>query len=165
MAGEYPAYSRAPRIACAHAPIRGRDPRSHRRRRVYPHSRRRYRGARRWGPYPVRATFDGIAYTGSIMSMGDGPCLGILKGIRAELGKAPGDTVTVTVRRDTAERTVEVPDDLAAALADAGVRDAFDGLSYTNRRELATGVAEAKRPETRAKRITKAVDAARERGR
>ncbi|MFB8009019.1 YdeI/OmpD-associated family protein [Nocardia sp. NPDC056000] len=117
------------------------------------------------GRIPVRATFDGIAYTGSIMSMGDGPCLGIRKGIRAELGRGPGDTVTVTVERDTAERTVEVPDDLAAALADAGVRDAFDGLSYTNRRELATGVAEAKRPETRAKRITKAVDVARERGR
>ncbi|UGT38491.1 YdeI/OmpD-associated family protein [Nocardia yamanashiensis] len=103
---------------------------------------------------PVRATFDGIPYTGSIASMGDGPCLGILKSIRTELSKSPGDTVTVTLERDTAERTVEVPEELAAALAAAGLRPAFDALSYTRRREYAAAVTAAKRPETRARRIT-----------
>lgn len=112
------------------------------------------------GRIPVRASFDGIAYTGSITSMGAGPCLGMLKAIRAELGKQPGDTVEVTVERDDAERTVEVPADLAAALADAGVRAAFDALSFTARRELVTGVVAAKRPETRSRRIHKAVAAA-----
>jgi hypothetical protein len=112
------------------------------------------------GRIPVRASFDGIAYTGSIAPMGAGPCLGILKAIRTELGKQPGDTVEVTVERDEAERTVDVPEDLAAALKHAGVRAAFDALSFSTRRELVNGVVEAKRPETRTRRIEKAVAAA-----
>ncbi|NNH69625.1 DUF1905 domain-containing protein [Nocardia uniformis] len=114
------------------------------------------------GRIPVRATFDGIPYTGSIVDMGGGPCLGLLKAIRAELGKGPGDSVSVTVERDTAERTVDIPEDLAAALVAAGARADFDKLSYSKRRERVTAVVEAKRPETRARRIEKAIEVARE---
>ncbi len=110
------------------------------------------------GRIPVRASFDGIDYTGSITSMGDGPCLGILKDIRAALGKGPGDTVVVAVARDTAERTIEIPEDLAAALAAAGVRAAFDKQSFSRRREQVEAVTGAKRADTRARRITSAVD-------
>ncbi|MFI1915942.1 YdeI/OmpD-associated family protein [Nocardia sp. NPDC020380] len=106
---------------------------------------------------PVRATFDGIPYTGSIANMGNGPCLGILEAVQAELGKTPGDTVTITVERDTAERTVEVPADLAEALKEKGLRPAFDQLSYTTRKEHALSVTEAKRPETRTRRIEKII--------
>ncbi|MEV0030917.1 YdeI/OmpD-associated family protein [Nocardia sp. NPDC050793] len=112
------------------------------------------------GRIPVRVTFDGIEYTGSIVTMGGGPCLGMLKAIRERLGKGPSDTVVVTVSRDTAERTVEVPEDLAAALAAAGARPAFDALSYSRRRELVGAIESAKRPETRARRIDAAVAAA-----
>ena len=42
--------------------------------------------------------------------------MGALKGIRSELGKGEGDAVIVTVERDAAERTVDVPDDVAKAL-------------------------------------------------
>jgi hypothetical protein len=110
------------------------------------------------GRIPVEATFDGIPYRGSIVSMGAGPCIGILKSIRTELGKEPGDTVRVTLRRDTAERTIDVPDDFAQALRDAGVRQAFDALSFSHRREHVNAINEAKRPETRQRRITKAVE-------
>ncbi|WP_216897776.1 YdeI/OmpD-associated family protein [Nocardia alni] len=113
------------------------------------------------GRIPVRVTFDGVEYHGSIASMGAGPCIGMLKAIRAELGKGPGDTVEVTVERDTAERTVEVPGDLAAALAEAGVREAFDALSYSRRREQVTAITEAKRPETRRRRVEQTVAALR----
>ncbi|WP_431968007.1 YdeI/OmpD-associated family protein [Nocardia sp. bgisy134] len=109
---------------------------------------------------PVRAAFDGIEYTGSIVSMGGGPCLGMLKAIRERLGKGPGDTVVVTLSRDTAERTVEVPEDLAAALAAAGVRPAFDALSPSRRRQLVDAIESAERPQTRARRIGEAVAAA-----
>ncbi|MFE3254749.1 YdeI/OmpD-associated family protein [Nocardia sp. NPDC059091] len=110
------------------------------------------------GRIPVQATFDGIPYRGSIANMGAGPCLGLLKAIRAELGKGAGDRVAVTVERDAVERAIAVPDDLAAALREAGVQDAFDGLSYTNRREHVTAVTDAKKPETRTRRIGKIVD-------
>lgn len=109
------------------------------------------------GRIPVLATFDGIAYKGSIVSMGSGPCIGILKSIREEIGKQPGDTVAVTLVRDSGERTVDVPDDLAAALAEAGAREAFDKLSYSHRREHVNAVTEAKKPETRERRIANAV--------
>lgn len=110
------------------------------------------------GRIPVNATFDGVAYTGSIASMGSGPCLGVLKAIREQIGKEPGDSVEVTLQRDTGERTVEIPDDLAVALENAGARAAFDKLSYSHRREHVNAVNEAKRPETRARRIAKAVE-------
>ncbi|MGV9820860.1 YdeI/OmpD-associated family protein [Nocardia xishanensis] len=110
------------------------------------------------GRIPVCASFDGVEYTGSTVPMGGGPCLGMLKAIREWLGKGPGDTVAV--RRDTAERTVEAPGDLAAASAAAGGRAAFDALSYSRRRQLVGAIASAQRPETRARRIDEAVAAA-----
>lgn len=110
------------------------------------------------GRIPVLATFDGVSYRGSIASMGGCMALGVLKSIRSELGKGDGDAVTVTVERDTGERVVEVPEDLAAALAEAGVREAFDGLSYSHRREHVNAINDAKKPETRARRIAKAVE-------
>ncbi len=110
------------------------------------------------GRIPVQASFDGVAYRGSIASMGGCMALGLLKSIRTELGKGDGDPVTVTVERDTVERTIEVPADLAAALEDGGLRKAFDALSYSHRREHVNAINDAKKPETRARRITKALE-------
>ncbi len=107
---------------------------------------------------PVLATFDGVEYRGSIVSMGGGAMmLGVLKSIRTELGTQPGDLLAVTVERDRAERTVEVPEDLAVALEEAGSRPAFDALSYSHRREYVGWIEEAKRPTTRAKRVADTV--------
>jgi hypothetical protein len=110
------------------------------------------------GRIPVVASFDGVGYRGSIASMGGCMALGVLKSIRSELGKGDGDAVTVTVERDTGERVVEVPEDLAAALAEAGLREAFDGLSYSHRREHVNAINDAKKAETRARRIAKALE-------
>ncbi len=60
--------------------------------------------------------------------------------------------------RDEAERTVDVPADFAAALADAGLREAFDRLSFSHRREHVAAIVEAKKPQTRARRIGKALE-------
>ena len=110
------------------------------------------------GRIPVEATFDGLPYRGSIASMGGCMALGILKQIRTDLGKSPGDPVLVTVSRDLAERTIDVPEDLATALEAAGAREAFDRLSFSHRREHITAITDAKKPETRARRIAKAVE-------
>jgi hypothetical protein len=111
--------------------------------------------------FPVRATFNGVEYRGSTMPKGDGTfCLGITKAIRAAAGAGVGETVHVVVELDTAERTVEVPADLTAALAAAGpaATERFEGMSYTARKEYARWVAEAKRPETRRRRLGEAVE-------
>src|SRR3954451_3145084 len=66
------------------------------------------------GRVPVRVTFGGVPYRGSTMPMGGGvSCVGIAKAIRGELGLDIGDSVHVVVERDVAERTVDVPPELA----------------------------------------------------
>ncbi|GAA5197261.1 YdeI/OmpD-associated family protein [Microbacterium jejuense] len=84
--------------------------------------------------------------------------IGLSKAVRAQLGVDIGDEVDATVALDTAEREVDVPDDLAAALEAAGARAAFDALSFSRRKELARGVAEAKRADTRERRVAAAVE-------
>lgn len=109
------------------------------------------------GRIPVRATFDGIPYQGSVASMGGAKVLGLLKSIRAELGKGPGDVVAVTLELDDEERTIAVPDDLRAALEAAGLADTFGALSYTHQREYVTWIDEAKRADTRARRVEQTI--------
>lgn len=72
-------------------------------------------------------------------------------------GLTPPGTYGVDIEVDTAERTVDVPDDLAAALEAAGLTAAWDRQSYTSRKEFVRGVVDAKKPETRARRIEKVV--------
>jgi uncharacterized protein YdeI (YjbR/CyaY-like superfamily) len=77
---------------------------------------------------------------------------------RAAAGVEAGDVVKVTLELDTAPRTVEVPADLAAALAaKPGARAAFDALSYTARKEHVRQVESAKAQDTRERRIAKFV--------
>lgn len=80
---------------------------------------------------------------------------------RAAAGIAAGDTVEVSLEVDTLPRTVDLPEDLAAALQEADVRAAFDTLSNSRQRALADPVTQAKAPETRARRIEKAVESLR----
>jgi uncharacterized protein YdeI (YjbR/CyaY-like superfamily) len=69
----------------------------------------------------------------------------------------------VALRLDTDPREVEVPDALAQGLAkDAPARAAFDALAFTHRKEFARWIEEAKREETRARRVTQALTMLRE---
>ncbi|MBL7487944.1 DUF1905 domain-containing protein [Frankia sp. AgB1.9] len=73
---------------------------------------------------------------------------------------AAGDEVEVELVLDVAPRVVEVPDDLAAAIAEVPPAQAtFDALAFTHRKEWVRWVVEAKKPETRQTRITKTVEA------
>lgn len=106
------------------------------------------------GRIPVTATFDGVPYRGSIVRMGGGAVLGVQKAIMAKAGVLVGETLTVAVRNDEAPRQVEVPEDLAEAFGhhDAA-RVVFEGLSFSHKREYVRSITDAKRPETRARRI------------
>lgn len=86
--------------------------------------------------------------------MGGATLVGFRKEVRAAFGVAEGDDVDVTVALDVAPREVAVPDDLAAALAaDAEAQAAFSSLAHTHRKEFVRWVTEAKRAETRDRRI------------
>ncbi len=107
----------------------------------------------------VKATFDGrLEYRGSLVSMGGCHILGLRKDIRKELGKEPGDEVKVKLELDTEPRLVVVPEELQTALLrNPLVKEIFDQLSYSHRREHANYVAEAKKEETRRRRAMKVI--------
>jgi hypothetical protein len=79
--------------------------------------------------------------------------MAVNKAVREQLGVTAGDTVHVTVEPDETERTIELPEDLSTALADARVRDAFDDLTPFRKDELLKSVASAKKAQTRGRRI------------
>jgi hypothetical protein len=124
---------------------------------VFPYDVEKEFGTR--GRVPVKVTFDGLPYAGSLVRCGaEQHMLGILKNIREQVGKGPGDMVDVELERDSSERIVDIPDDLAVVLKRERLRAAFDGLSYTNRREYCRWIKDAKRAETRSARLAKAVE-------
>lgn len=111
------------------------------------------------GRVPVSATFDGVPYRGSLVKMGtECHILGVTGEIRRKIGKEPGDTVTVILSKDETERTVEIPPDFAAALSEAGLTSAFNEMSFSHRREHVQAILDAKKPETRTKRIISAME-------
>ena len=111
------------------------------------------------GRVPVKATFDGVPYTGSMIKYGAPQhMLGILKNIREKIGKGPGDIVEVTVETDEAERTVDVPPEFEKLLTKEKLWAVFDKLSYTHKKEYVRWITEAKREETRASRRTKSAE-------
>jgi hypothetical protein len=91
--------------------------------------------------------------------MGGQNCIGLSKASRAELGVELGDTVTATVSLDDAPRDVVLPDELAMVLvSDSVAAQAFEKLAFTHRKEYATWVGEAKKPETRGRRAAQALE-------
>ena len=107
---------------------------------------------------PVKAVINGAEYRGSIVWMGGKYVLGIPKAFREKARIAAGDHIVVTIERDADERTVTVPADLAAVLEGSRLRDSFDAMSYTHRKEHVRAIEEAKAPETRLRRIQKAIE-------
>ena len=110
------------------------------------------------GRIPVRATFDGVEYAGSLTACG-GPqhMLGVLKAIREQIGKGVGDAIDVVIWRDDGERTLAEPAPFAKLMKQEGLLPFFEQLSYTNRKEYCAWIAGAKREETRLKRLEKAI--------
>jgi Bacteriocin-protection, YdeI or OmpD-Associated/Domain of unknown function (DUF1905) len=113
-------------------------------------------GARR---FPVAATVNGYHWRTTVSRMGGEFLLGLSREVRQRAGAEAGDEVDVAIELDTAPRTVEVPEALAAALAaDPQAKTAFDGLAVSHRKEYARWVDEAKREETRQRRVQQAVE-------
>jgi bacteriocin resistance YdeI/OmpD-like protein/uncharacterized protein DUF1905 len=113
-----------------------------------------------WGKVraPVHGTIDGHPFTTTVARYGGVDYLAFRREVREAAGVEIGATVAIEVELDTSERVVSIPEDLAVALADAGVRDAFDRLSYTHRKEYVGWVEEAKREQTRKTRIARSVE-------
>lgn len=108
---------------------------------------------------PVRVTIGGHTYRTTVAPMSGRFFVPLSAENRTAAGVAAGQSVEVGIEVDDAPREVEVPDDLAAALAaDPAAAAAYEQLSFTHRKEWARWVTEAKRPETRSTRIAKTVE-------
>jgi HEAT repeat protein len=117
-------------------------------------------GAKR---FPVRATVNGYSWRTTVTRMRGEYLLGLNREVRAAAGAEAGDRVEAVIELDTAPREVEVPEALAGALsADPVAGAAFEALAYTHRKEYARWIAEAKREETRDRRVQEALAMLRE---
>jgi hypothetical protein len=112
---------------------------------------------------PVVATINGYTYRSSLSPMGGCHMLPVAAPVRAGAHIAAGNRISLALREDTEERTIDVPGDLAKALAAAKLREAFDAMAFTHRKEWVGAVQDAKRPETRSKRLADCVAAMRAR--
>jgi len=108
----------------------------------------------------VRVTINGYTYRSSIAPMGGTFMLGISDEVRNNAHVKAGDTVDVDVELDTEKRDVEVPPELAKALAkDAKAKKYFDSLSYSRKAALVNPIANGKTAETRERNLAKAMEA------
>ena len=102
----------------------------------------------------VKVTLNGYTYRSTVAAYSEVFMLPLSADHRQAPGVQAGEAVEVTIELDTEPRTVEVPDDLAEALAESpGARAAFDGSSYSIRKEYVRQVESAKAQETRLRRI------------
>jgi Bacteriocin-protection, YdeI or OmpD-Associated/Domain of unknown function (DUF1905) len=113
-----------------------------------------------WGKVraPVRGTINGQPFATTASRYGGVDYLGFRRELREAAGVEIGDTVTIEVELDTSERVVPVPRDLADALEAGRLRETFDDLSYTHRKEYVDWIEVAKREQTRRNRVERAVE-------
>ena len=111
------------------------------------------------GRVPVRGTVNGTPFRSSLFNMGGGGHFFVVnRKMREAAGDRGGETVPVVLERDNEERTVTPPADFARALkANKEARATWDALSYTHRREHVEHIEDARKPETRRRRVEKSV--------
>jgi len=115
---------------------------------------------------PVRVTVGGHTYRSTVAVMGGRYLVPLSAENRTAAGVAAGDDVEVELELDSEPREVAVPEDLRDALdGDDAAREAFERLSYSHRRRHVLAIEGAKTPETRQRRVTKALEMLRSGGR
>ncbi len=113
------------------------------------------------GRIKVKVVFDGrIEYRGSLARMKtECHILGMTRDIRKQLGKTSGDEVSVSVKEDAEERTLEIAEDIACIFKEnPEAAKQFGIMSYTHRKEYIRWISEAKKPETRENRKNRMIE-------
>jgi hypothetical protein len=107
---------------------------------------------------PVKVTLNGYTYRSTIAAMGGPPCIPLRRSNREAAGLEGGETLEVRLELDTETREVKPPAAFVTALKAAPPAwQRWRELSYSHQREYAEAIEEAKKPETRARRIEAAV--------
>jgi hypothetical protein len=101
----------------------------------------------------VTVKVNGYEYRSSIASMRGMHMISFSSDKRAATGIGGGDPIDVELELDTAPRTVDLPEDLAAAIDAADLRDAWNAVSPSQQKAHVTNVEGAKAAETRERRV------------
>jgi hypothetical protein len=113
--------------------------------------------------FPVQVQVNGVALALRLARMGGENMIGLARVARERAGLDIGSAYDVVITNDGGVRTVEVPEDLAAALAaDPAAQELFTALAYSHRKEFVRWVTEAKKESTRADRVAKSVEMVRQ---
>lgn len=111
------------------------------------------------GRVPIRCKIDSEPYRGTMVKYGTPfHIIIVLKAIREKIKKSAGDKVKVWLVEDTEERTIEVPADFKKLLKKNKAEQRFNKMSYTHRKEWMLWINDAKKEETRLRRMEKAID-------
>jgi len=110
------------------------------------------------GHVPVVCQLNGQAFESSLIPKGDGTHRLALNGaMRKHARVAAGDTVEISLAIDTASREQTLPEDLAEALRENDLLEAFEHWQPSKRRMLLAWIKEAKAEETRLRRAERMV--------
>ena len=113
----------------------------------------------RKGRVPVKGTINGFPFRSSLMNMGDGHMMVVNAELRAGAKCKAGDSVSVVMELDEDERKVELPAYLKKLIAaDPKAEEAWDKLAFTHQKEHVRAIEDAKREDTRQKRIAAMMD-------
>ena len=108
---------------------------------------------------PVCGTINGAEFRSTIARMNGRYLMAVPKKLREAANAKGGDTIEVVLRRDTKERVIEPTEDLAKALKENSDAEAVWGkLSYTHKKEFVAAIEDAKKLETRQRRIKKTIE-------
>jgi uncharacterized protein YdeI (YjbR/CyaY-like superfamily) len=107
---------------------------------------------------PVVITIDGIKFKRYIARYAGELLMVFNAELREKTGYKAGDRVHMLIERDFEPRVVELPEDVETALNEAREMEVWKTWSYSHQNEDMAGINEAKKPETRAKRIAKLVE-------
>jgi hypothetical protein len=107
---------------------------------------------------PVTVTLNGYTYRSTIAAMGGPPCIPLRRSNREAAGLEGRETIEVRVALDTETREVTAPADLLRALKASGALERWRTLSYSHQREHVDAIEAARKPETRARRVAKAIE-------
>jgi hypothetical protein len=109
---------------------------------------------------PVKVTISGHTYRSTVCVYGGKYFIPVRKSNQEAAGVKPGDICKVTIAPDTEVRDVDPPPELKAALAkNPSAKARWDKLSFSHKKEHAQALLDAKKPETRARRLHKTLDA------
>ncbi len=104
---------------------------------------------------PIKLYVDGLVFRTSLAPMSGTHMAVFNRQMRESTGFKAGDVIHVLIELDKEERKVEVPADVETALREHGLLESFGKFSYSHQKEVMDWINDAKKPETRARRIAK----------